>query len=92
MLMLAQSAAHAQVFVLLRLSACPNLHRTYRQKKRFPEGSLFLFVYSSESFLYKPMQLVAPRAVRMAEAIDAISCTTNLMVSFFVIRFKDFNG
>ena len=92
MLMLAQSAAHAQVFVLLRLSACPNLHRTYKQKKRFPEGSLFLFVYSSESFLYIPMQDVAPRAVRMADATEAMICTTHFSVSFFVIRFKDFNG
>ena len=87
MLMLAQSAAHAQVFVLLRLSACPNLlKRTYKQKKRFPEGSLFLFVYSSESFLYIPMQDVAPRAVRMADATDAMICTTHLIVSFLVIR------
>ena len=35
---------------------------------------------------YIPMQDVAPRAVRMADAIDAIICTTHLKVSFFVIR------
>ena len=31
--------------------------------------------------------IVAPRAVRMADAIDAMICTTHLKVSFFVIRF-----
>ena len=35
-----------------------------------------------------PIHEVAPSAVRIAEAIDAISCTTNLMVSFFVIMVK----
>ena len=34
---------------------------------------------------YMFMQLVAPSAVTMAVAIDAISCTMNLTVSFFVI-------
>ena len=33
------------------------------------------------------MQLVAPRAVTIAVAIDAIICTMNLMVSLFVIIF-----
>ena len=31
------------------------------------------------------MQLVAPRAVRIADAIDAMICTIHLRVSFFVI-------
>ena len=34
---------------------------------------------------YMPMQLVAPRAVTIAVAIDAIICTMNLMVSLLVI-------
>ena len=32
-----------------------------------------------------PTQLVAPSAVRMADAIEATSCTMNLMVSFLLI-------
>ena len=32
------------------------------------------------------MHDVAPSAVRMADAIDAIICTTHFKVSFFVIR------
>ena len=36
-------------------------------------------------FCYMPIQLVAPSAVRMADAIEAISCTINFAVSFFVI-------
>ena len=35
---------------------------------------------------YIPMQDVAPSAVRIADAIDAIICTTHFKVSFFVIR------
>jgi hypothetical protein len=31
------------------------------------------------------MKLVAPRAVRIADAIDAMICTIHLRVSFFVI-------
>jgi hypothetical protein len=38
------------------------------------------------TFFYIPMQDVAPRAVRMADATDAMICTTHLIVSFFVIR------
>ena len=38
------------------------------------------------TFSYIPMQDVAPRAVRMADAIDAMICTTHLIVSFLVIR------
>ena len=37
------------------------------------------------SSLYSPMQDVAPSAVRIALAIDAINCTINLVVSFLVI-------
>ena len=40
---------------------------------------------SGSFFFYIPMQLVAPRAVTIAVAIDAIICTMNLMVSFFVM-------
>ena len=32
-----------------------------------------------------PMHEVAPRAVRMADAIEAISCIINFAVSFLVI-------
>jgi hypothetical protein len=35
--------------------------------------------------LYDPTQLVAPRAVTMAVAMDAIIWTMNFSVSFFVI-------
>ena len=42
----------------------------------------FIFTFS-----YIPMQDVAPSAVSMADAIDAMICTTHLKVSFFVIRF-----
>ena len=34
---------------------------------------------------HAPTQLVAPRAVTMAVATDAMICTINLMVSFFVM-------
>ena len=34
---------------------------------------------------YTPMQLVAPSAVTIAVATDAIICTMNLMVSLFVM-------
>ena len=34
---------------------------------------------------YTPIQLVAPRAVRIAVAIDAIICTINFTVSFLLI-------
>ena len=40
------------------------------------------------SFLYPPMHEVAPRAVRIADAIDAISCTINFAVSFLVIMVR----
>ena len=36
-------------------------------------------------FAYIPMQLVAPSAVTIAVATDAMICTMNLMVSFFVM-------
>ena len=35
--------------------------------------------------IYSPIQDVAPSAVRIAEAIDMIICTINLVVSFLVI-------
>ena len=38
------------------------------------------------TFSYIPMQDVAPSAVRMADATDAMICTTHFNVSFFVIR------
>ena len=41
----------------------------------------FIFTFS-----YIPMQDVAPSAVRMADATDAMICTTHFNVSFFVIR------
>ena len=36
-------------------------------------------------FAYTPMQDVAPRAVRIADAIDAMICTIHFRVSFLVI-------
>jgi hypothetical protein len=36
-------------------------------------------------FCYIPMQLVAPSAVTIAVATDAIICTMNLNVSFLVM-------
>ena len=39
-------------------------------------------------FCYMFIQLVVPRVVRIADVIEAISCTTNLTVSFFVIMVK----
>ena len=38
------------------------------------------------TFSYIPMQDVALRAVRMADATEAMICTTHLIVSFLVIR------
>ena len=40
---------------------------------------------AEDSLVYSPMQDVAPSAVRIALAIDTMICTTNLVVSFFVI-------
>ena len=37
--------------------------------------------------VYAPTQLVAPRAVRMADAMEAISWMTNFVVSFFVMGY-----
>ncbi len=37
---------------------------------------------------YSPIQDVTPNAVRMAEPIDTIICTTNFVVSFLVIMFN----
>ena len=44
-----------------------------------------LIASSTISFFYMPMHEVAPSAVTIAVAIDAIICTMNLMVSLFVI-------
>ena len=50
--------------------------------------SIFTFLlFYLFTFSYIPMQDVAPSAVRMADAIDAIICTTHFKVSFLVIRF-----
>ena len=47
----------------------------------------FLLFYFLLFYLYYiPMQDVAPSAVRMADAMDAMICTTHFKVSFFVIR------
>jgi hypothetical protein len=35
--------------------------------------------------IYSPIQDVAPSAVRIADAIDAINCTKNFAVSFLLI-------
>ena len=46
-------------------------------------------MFSTPSILtYKPMQLVAPRAVTIAVAILAIICTMNFNVSFLLIMFS----
>ena len=37
---------------------------------------------------YRPIQDVAPSAVRIADAIDAINCTINLVVSFLLITIQ----
>ena len=37
---------------------------------------------------HSPMQDVAPSAVRIADAIDAINCTINLVVSFLLIVYS----
>ena len=40
---------------------------------------------------HSPMQEVAPSAVRIADAIDAINCTINLVVSFLLITIQIFS-
>ena len=40
------------------------------------------------TFFYMPMHDVAPRAVTIAVAIDAIICTINLTVSLLLIMFN----
>lgn len=50
-------------------------------KKKYTEWRFLLCTW----FFQAPMQLVAPRAVSIAVAIDAIIWTMNLMVSFFVM-------
>ena len=48
--------------------------------------SLHFYIITFLHFPYIPMQDVALRAVRMADAIDAMICTTHFKVSFLVIR------
>jgi len=40
------------------------------------------------TFNQYPIQDVAPSAVRIADAIETMICTTNLVVSFFVIIYS----
>ena len=57
-------------------------------------GALYFYLFTFLPFYfftfftlyYIPMQDVAPSAVRMADAIDAMICTTHFKVSFLVIR------
>jgi hypothetical protein len=42
------------------------------------------------TFNQYPIQDVAPSAVRIADAMDAISCTINLVVSFLFIIYPFF--
>ena len=51
---------------------------------------LYFLPFYILTFSYIPMQDVAPSAVRMADATDAMICTTHLIVSFFVIRVSFF--
>jgi hypothetical protein len=57
MLMLAQSAAHAQVFVLLRLSAFPN-HLGHHKKNRGASERRRLLLYPKNKSSLKVKQLV----------------------------------
>ena len=52
--------------------------------KSFNKFPIFWDFFSFLPF-YAPIQLVAPKAVKMAVATDAMICTMNLMVSFFVM-------
>jgi hypothetical protein len=47
------------------------------------------FLSSGQMFVHAPIPMheVAPSAVKIAVAIDAIICTMNLMVSLFVMVF-----
>ena len=44
------------------------------------------YLFTFFTFSYIPIQDVAPRAVRMADATEAMICTTHFKDSFFVIR------
>ena len=49
--------------------------------------SIFTFLpFYFFTFSYIPIQDVVPSAVRMADATEAMICTTHLIVSFLVIR------
>ena len=50
----------------------------------FSSGAERILTHSFVCDVY-PMQLVAPRAVSIAVAIDAMICTIHFKVSFFVI-------
>ena len=51
---------------------------------------LYFYLFYLFTFSYIPMQDVAPSAVRIADAIDAMICTTHFKVSFLVICFSFF--
>ena len=53
--------------------------------KSFNKFQIFWHFFSFLVVFYAPIQLVAPSAVRMADAIEAISCTINFAVSFLVM-------
>ena len=53
--------------------------------KKYPQRARGEHRWGSSKFFYMPMQLVAPSAVTIAVATDAIICTMNLMVSLLVI-------
>ena len=57
-------------------------------KKISPSGLVVSIAGGVLKFFYMPMQLVAPSAVTIAVATDAIICTININVSLFVIMFN----
>ena len=65
------------------------MYEFIRKRASDSDAPLFLPFYIL-TFSYIPMQDVAPSAVRMADATDAMICTTHLIVSFFVIRVSFF--
>ena len=65
----------------------PNCKKIEAHPIRMP---LYFLPFYLFTFPYIPMQDVAPSAVRMADATDAMICTTHLIVSFFVIRVSFF--
>ena len=67
---------------LNNLGQAPSCKKIEAHPIRMPLFFTFLLFYLS----YIPMQDVAPSAVRMADATEAMICTTHFNVSFFVIR------